>query len=140
MKKILQALVVTCALNMSFSAMASTAPTMLSPLNIVFSPQQSSYKYSGVIHNDVTNNFNFYAHQGQKITTLVTSDSAKLWVTIKHPQMKQAIDISAISTNPNTRDTYTLPYTGQYHIAIGEYPAISKRNSTQNYSFSINIK
>lgn len=72
-----------------------------------------------------------------KITTLVTSDNAKLWVTSKYPKMKQAVDIS---TNPNTRDTYTLPYTGQYHISIGEYPAISQRNSTQNYSFSINIK
>lgn len=139
MKKTLQALIVIGALNISFSAIANTT-TMLSPLTIVFSPQQNSYRYSGVIHDDVTNNFSFYGHQGQKITTLVTSDSAKLWVTIKHPQMKQAVDISAISTNPNQRDTYTLPFTGQYNIAIGEYPAISKRNSTQNYSFSINIK
>lgn len=140
MKKYLQALIVIGALNISCSAIANTVSTMSSPLAITFSPQQTSYKYSGVIHNDMTNDFSFYGHQGQKITTLVTSDSTKLWVTIKHPKMKQAVDISAISTNPNQRDTYTLPFTGQYHIAIGEYPAISKRNSSQNYSFSINIK
>ncbi|PSU64589.1 hypothetical protein [Photobacterium phosphoreum] len=140
MKKSLQALIVLCACNISFSAFANTTSAMESPLSIPFSQQLQSYQYSGVINNDATNDFSFYGHQGQKITTFVTSNSAKLWVTIKHPQMKQAVDISAISTNPNQRDTYTLPFTGQYHIAIGEYPAISQRNSTQNYNFSINIK
>lgn len=139
MKKSLQALIVLCACNISFSAFANTTSAMESPLSIPFSQQIHSYQYSGVVNNDVTNDFSFYGHQGQKITTLVTTDSAKLWVTIKHPQMKQAVDISAISTNPNQRDTYTLPFTGQYHLSIGEYHAISKRNSSQNYTLKITL-
>lgn len=137
MNKFLNAIVMVCACNMSFSVLANTATSMELPLSIPFSQQQHNYQYSGVIHNDITNDFSFYANKGQKITTFVHSDSAKLWVTIKHPQMKQAVDISTISTAPNIRNSYTLPFTGQYRISIGEYPAISQRNSSQNYTFDI---